>query len=241
MMRIFASSAALTLFCAFTTSSSWAQAQGKPGSAAAGLIVGEKALATQAHLPVGRTLIVRLPGNPTTGFGWEVAGGTGTVAVLEGSVSYESAPHRSGIVGSGGTFTSVFKAAAAGRTVLRLEYRRPWEKGVAPAKTFSVEMTAFAGAAALDEKAANGALLVPKGAEIMLRLAIDDETLTQEMIRPKGAVAFVDSDFRADLVPGHLYRFRAEEAGEDEIRVRFRRDGPVTKVIRDYRVAVRVY
>jgi predicted secreted protein len=44
-------------------------------------------------------------------------------------------------IGSDGVFAFEFEAAAAGRTALRLVYRRPWEKGRRPAQTFKVNVT----------------------------------------------------------------------------------------------------
>jgi len=234
---------------------------GKPrhaGSVVKGLSLGEKADGAQAFLPVGQTLSIRLPGNPTTGFSWELAQGTGIVAALQGGVAYQPAPERLGLAGAGGTFTAVFKALAEGRTILRLRYRRPWEKDVAPARVFSVEMAAFSGGARLDEGAHNGSLLAAKGSEILVKLAADDETLTQEMVRPRGAVVFIDSDFRAPrmaegtadsspqyLHPYHTYRYRADSAGEDDILVRYLRPetptGPAVKVIKEFRVKVHIY
>ena len=43
-----------------------------------------------------------------------------------------------GAVGSGGKVTLHFKAAGAGRTVLKLVYRRRWEQNVPPIQTFDV-------------------------------------------------------------------------------------------------------
>jgi inhibitor of cysteine peptidase len=44
------------------------------------------------------------------------------------------------IVGSGGTYTFTFKAAAAGETTIELWYARAWES-VQPLKTFRVAVT----------------------------------------------------------------------------------------------------
>ena len=43
-----------------------------------------------------------------------------------------------GAVGSGGAHEWVFRAVAAGTGAVGLAYRRPWEKDVAPAQTFSL-------------------------------------------------------------------------------------------------------
>jgi predicted secreted protein len=44
------------------------------------------------------------------------------------------------MVGVGGVFVATFKAVRAGKTTVRMEYRRPWEKDVAPIETFAVTL-----------------------------------------------------------------------------------------------------
>jgi inhibitor of cysteine peptidase len=86
-------------------------------------------------LQVGQRVQIRLPGNPTTGFRWEVLPGFDPVLVQEGEPEYRaegSAP------GSGGSFKFLFKAAAAGTTSLKLVYRRAFEPNVPPAQRFEV-------------------------------------------------------------------------------------------------------
>jgi predicted secreted protein len=48
-------------------------------------------------------------------------------------------------VGSGGIFAFEFEAIAAGRTELRLDYRRPWEKSRPPAQSFAVSVMVESG------------------------------------------------------------------------------------------------
>ncbi|MBI5624978.1 MAG: protease inhibitor I42 family protein [Elusimicrobia bacterium] len=241
MRKVFAASAAFILLCLGGAAVFAAQGKAKPCCGPDSAMVGEDADKTQVHLPVGKEVSVRLAGDPTTGWSWEVLDGAGSAFSVEEPLSYHPAPKKPGVTGAGGEFATLLRALSEGRALLRLVYRRPWEKDVAQARTFSVELVAFAKTARLDEGADRGFVLVPKGAQLQLKLMVDDETLTQEMVRPKGPVAFVDSDFSPGEKPQHLYRFRAAKAGEDELRVRFRRDGPVSKVVRDYRVAVRVY
>jgi inhibitor of cysteine peptidase len=45
------------------------------------------------------------------------------------------------VVGSGGVYTFIFEAVAPGQGVLKLEYARPWEEGMAPIQTYSVTVT----------------------------------------------------------------------------------------------------
>lgn len=85
-------------------------------------------------LAEGDTLIVRLEGNPTTGYSWEIDELDQTVLRLQGEPGYEA---ESDLIGSGGMFTFTFEAAGEGETDLVLVYHRPWEEND-PIETFSV-------------------------------------------------------------------------------------------------------
>jgi len=95
-------------------------------------------------LAVGTSVVIRLPGNPTTGYSWRTAKITGAAVGAAGEPKYQANAHAPGMVGVGGTYTFTFKAAKQGKAEISLEYVRPWEKGIAPIKTFSatVEVTA---------------------------------------------------------------------------------------------------
>ena len=98
-------------------------------------VLGEKDAGRVVEVGAGQQFTVRLPSNATTGFRWEVAD-IGPVTQIGESV-YE-APQESGIVGAGGTEVFTFKSGTSGPGELKLEYRRPWEKGSAAEKTWSV-------------------------------------------------------------------------------------------------------
>ena len=92
------------------------------------------------NVTVGQVLTVELPGNRTTGYSWSEPAASETVLERLGEPAYMTNPAPSGMVGVGGKEVWRFRAAKAGRQTLRLEYTRPWEKNVAPAKvvTFNV-------------------------------------------------------------------------------------------------------
>lgn len=81
----------------------------------------------------GQDVVVSLPGNPTTGYSWQVA-------VADSSVLQEARPVAympSGtLIGSGGTYTFQYRAAKSGRTDVTFTYSRSWETGTAPLKTY---------------------------------------------------------------------------------------------------------
>lgn len=83
----------------------------------------------------GTVITVMLEGNPTTGYSWESS--ISNPAVLKQTNAAEFKPS-GGALGAGGTFTFQFQAQSAGRTELTLEYRRSWETGVAPLKSYHV-------------------------------------------------------------------------------------------------------
>jgi len=82
----------------------------------------------------GDRLIVILPGNPSTGFGWAFASGDNHVLVQQGEPEFT---RDSKALGAGGRYRFSFVAAANGEVPLRLVYRRPFETK-APATTFEV-------------------------------------------------------------------------------------------------------
>ncbi len=75
----------------------------------------------------GQALGLRLPSNPSTGYGWQFVGAKPPQLQITDS-SYQSAPAARGLVGSGGTQYWQFTARRPGTAVLRLAYHRAWEK-----------------------------------------------------------------------------------------------------------------
>jgi inhibitor of cysteine peptidase len=94
-------------------------------------------------IKVGDLVQVVLPGNPTTGYSWSTSLSDTDSAVLQqqGDAVYAQESPDSSLVGSGGTFSFTFKAAAPGQVALKFDYARPWEQGAAPIQTFSATVT----------------------------------------------------------------------------------------------------
>ena len=82
----------------------------------------------------GDTFILKLWGNPTTGYSWNMEDNTDNIVSLNGDPEYKS---DSLLTGSGGTYTYTFTAANAGTTTLKFNYLRTWEKDP-PYKTFTI-------------------------------------------------------------------------------------------------------
>lgn len=96
----------------------------------------------QIELLQGQTLLVKLESNITTGYSWEVTQAPGPVLQQQGEAEYQQPDTgKTPLVGAGGTQIFRFKASAPGQVTLNMAYRRPWETGVAPAKTFTLKVT----------------------------------------------------------------------------------------------------
>lgn len=87
----------------------------------------------QVSLGVGEKLLVALPGNPTTGYEWEVEDEPPFLARIEGATYRPS----STLIGGGGVFYFRYEATGPGEGPLRFAYRRPWESGP-PERTFAI-------------------------------------------------------------------------------------------------------
>jgi len=96
---------------------------------------------SQVELEIGRILIVTLESNPTTGYRWEVVEIQESILEQMGEAEFkQSDTGEPPLVGAGGWEIFRFKAISAGQTSLKLVYHRPWEEGVEPLKTFSIQV-----------------------------------------------------------------------------------------------------
>ena len=99
------------------------------------LELGERDNGRSISVPLAEKLTITLPGNPTTGYRWELAAVNRRVLAAEADAGFVSDSDR---VGAGGKFRFSFTAVQPGKSALKLVYRRPWEKGVAPVQTFNL-------------------------------------------------------------------------------------------------------
>jgi inhibitor of cysteine peptidase len=91
------------------------------------------------ELQQGQELIVRLAGNPSTGYEWQMSqSGLGGLEEATGSPAFESdLPEGENRPGAGGTEVWNFTARATGQLNLSFEYKRSWEQDVPATKTVS--------------------------------------------------------------------------------------------------------
>lgn len=94
----------------------------------------------EVSLQVGDTLAITLSENLSTGFRWTIPP---ELRPRFGNVLRESEEKAQGEAappGKPGSRTLLFEAVAAGTGELELHYRRPWETGAAPARTFQLRV-----------------------------------------------------------------------------------------------------
>ena len=102
----------------------------------------------RARVGVGQYILVRLPGNPTTGYSWQMASPSNTAVRLLAQPQYvpqaQADKTREKTVGAGGTYYFKFQAVQPGTAVIRLAYARSWERNKPPAETFTVTIDVLA-------------------------------------------------------------------------------------------------
>jgi inhibitor of cysteine peptidase len=92
----------------------------------------------QVDINRGQTLVVSLPGNPSTGYLWHLDEVDEQILIQTGGATFEPQSEQAG---APGLHTFHFQAVQAGETVLRFVYQRPWEKDTQPLETFSVRVS----------------------------------------------------------------------------------------------------
>lgn len=96
---------------------------------------------SQVELEQGQILVITLESNPTTGYSWEVVETQASILEQMGEAEFkQSETGEPPLVGAGGWEIFRFKAVSAGQMTLKLGYQRPWEEGVAPLKSFSIQV-----------------------------------------------------------------------------------------------------
>jgi inhibitor of cysteine peptidase len=105
-----------------------------------GILLEEPDSGSDIFLVQGDQLQVRLPSNPSTGYGWSIAGNSPAVLRPTGEPKYD--PPAKGGPGAGGTQTFEFRVVGGGGAFLELVYRRPSEKDAPPARRWGVFVAA---------------------------------------------------------------------------------------------------
>ena len=82
---------------------------------------------------------ISLKANATTGYQWSLDNYDHQILKLI-KTGYE--PEDIKLMGSGGTYTAYFKVLNTGKTSIKLNYIRPWEKDKKPVDSFKINIEA---------------------------------------------------------------------------------------------------
>jgi inhibitor of cysteine peptidase len=89
-------------------------------------------------ISTGDTLRLELESNPSTGYLWVFGAPFDPELLVMVSESYDREKDSDKRVGSPMKRIMTFKAVAPGRTGIKLDYKRPWERNEAPVKTYEL-------------------------------------------------------------------------------------------------------
>jgi inhibitor of cysteine peptidase len=95
---------------------------------------------TTQQLKVGDVIAITLDSNPSTGFAWSATSSNPEIVTQLGESQYHEAQPSSGetLLGAAGTETLYFETEGAGTSTLTLDYKRGWEKSLAPERTITI-------------------------------------------------------------------------------------------------------
>jgi predicted secreted protein len=98
---------------------------------------------TSVSVHAGDVLCISLTSTPSAGYRWAIEKMDESVLHQESADYVSPAQARSGskeMVGGSGHEIFYFSVTGKGSTQLELVYRRPWDKGSAPARTWKVQI-----------------------------------------------------------------------------------------------------
>jgi predicted secreted protein len=90
-----------------------------------------------AEVGEDQVLVISLESNPSTGYLWEVVEISKDMLYQVGTTEFQQT---SPLLGAPEKQILRFRPVGAGRSTLKLVYHRPWEKGVEPAREFSIQV-----------------------------------------------------------------------------------------------------
>ena len=86
---------------------------------------------------VGEQFTVSLESNPTTGYAWSFAAPYDEDVLVLSSDRFAN-PEEKELVGAPGRRILTFSIVGPGKSGIRLEYKRPWERNARPARVFQL-------------------------------------------------------------------------------------------------------
>jgi inhibitor of cysteine peptidase len=141
MTRIAIVALALPLFSLMLVAQPLQSPDAQQKNASSVVVITDQDDGKDIELPAGDTLVLRLTSNPSTGYSWAIKGDPSPLKLVKSST--KKTGQNGHAVGAPVTQEFRLTAVSAGMASLTLEYRRPWEHNVAPAKTFQVRVNAY--------------------------------------------------------------------------------------------------
>ena len=86
---------------------------------------------------VGERFVISLPSNPTTGYTWSFGAPYDENVVILSSDVFSN-PEETGLAGTPGRRILTFSVVGPGKSGIRLEYKRPWERNARPERVFQL-------------------------------------------------------------------------------------------------------
>jgi predicted secreted protein len=196
----------------------------------------------------GGTVRITLPGNPPTGYDWQIVPGSGGFLKQDEEPSFKA---ESSLTGAPGMLTYTFKAVQAGDTVLVMQYSQPWEKDQPPTETaaFAVHVvagTTGSGDVVVTLKKATASVTLAEGQS--LDIALPANPSTGYLWTPQGQKVVVlaesgEPTFKADSglvgAPGvYTLHFKAVAAGAETLVLGYQGPGSAGTVDGAYALSV---
>lgn len=106
------------------------------------VVLTEKDSGSVINVKTGDTIVIRLEANPTTGYLWTTSVPDDMVVreIDSRYVPFKDQPQ--GLAGAPSTKVFTYVVTGPGEAGIKMEYKRPWESGKAPEKTFDVMLRA---------------------------------------------------------------------------------------------------
>ena len=86
---------------------------------------------------VGERFVISLPSNPTTGYAWSFAAPYDEDVLILSSDQFAN-PEDQELAGAPGKRILTFSVVGPGKSGIRLEYKRPWERNARPERVFQL-------------------------------------------------------------------------------------------------------
>jgi inhibitor of cysteine peptidase len=112
------------------------------------MLLDESSNGQVVEIPIGETIEIHLPENPTTGFRWRLTGdGSPACNLIRDDFRAPSGPP-----GKGGIHAWTFEAMRAGNCDIELRYRRRWETRSDHERTFTIHVRVRNGSEPADSR-----------------------------------------------------------------------------------------